>query len=265
MGSSSEIVDSGKVSGQKSNFSQTCSLLSQYLKEKGGFGELSLGLNRSFESNGVAAKTMNLLPMLEKSGQNMEVPARNDANNPVNLFPQAAGFYSSTVKEELQSDTTDNICVARALADTAQMTIFYGGQVLVFNDFPSDKAREIMLLASKGSPVTGNCFAPPHTTPPKPAESASSLVAPISSSAAGIPPFGVTGLIPENPQTPLYPRMNDLPLSRKASLTRFLEKRKDRITAKAPYQTNSSKSAENKTWLGFGPQFQPHLQIERLA
>lgn len=52
MGSSSEIVESGKVSGQKSNFSQTCSLLSQYLKEKGGFGELSLGLNRSFESNG---------------------------------------------------------------------------------------------------------------------------------------------------------------------------------------------------------------------
>lgn len=52
MGSSSEIVDFGKVSGQKSNFSQTCSLLSQYLKENGGFGELSLGLNRSFESNG---------------------------------------------------------------------------------------------------------------------------------------------------------------------------------------------------------------------
>lgn len=87
------------------------------------------------------------------------------------------------------------------------MTIFYGGQVLVFNDFPSDKAREIMLLASKGYPVTGNCFAP-FTSPPKPAESASSLVTPISSSVAGIPPFGVTSLIPEKPQTPLYPRMN---------------------------------------------------------
>lgn len=53
---------------------------------------------------------MNLLPMLEKSAQNMEVPARNDAINPVNLFPQAAGFYSSPVNEEPQNKTTaDNI------------------------------------------------------------------------------------------------------------------------------------------------------------
>ena len=34
---------------------------------------------------------------------------------------------------------------------TDQMTIFYAGQVLVFNDLPADKAREVMLLASKGS------------------------------------------------------------------------------------------------------------------
>lgn len=30
--------------GGRSNFSQTCNLLSQYLKVKGSFGELSLGL-----------------------------------------------------------------------------------------------------------------------------------------------------------------------------------------------------------------------------
>lgn len=48
MSASSEIVDSGRFSGhkttEKSNFSQTFNLLSQYLKENGTFGDLSLGV-----------------------------------------------------------------------------------------------------------------------------------------------------------------------------------------------------------------------------
>lgn len=34
------------------------------------------------------------------------------------------------------------------------MTIFYAGQILVFNDIPADKAREIVALASRGSSYT---------------------------------------------------------------------------------------------------------------
>jgi jasmonate ZIM domain-containing protein len=40
---------------------------------------------------------------------------------------------------------------ATAEPEKAQMTIFYGGQVIVFNEFPADKAKEVMILASKGT------------------------------------------------------------------------------------------------------------------
>nr|GEY20320.1 hypothetical protein [Tanacetum cinerariifolium] len=46
-----------------------------------------------------------------------------------------------------------------------------------------------------------------------------------------------------------------LPIARKASLARFLEKRKDRITARSPYQVQeSSKQEDGKSWLGLGAQ-----------
>ena len=36
-------------------------------------------------------------------------------------------------------------------AKGSQLTIFYGGEVIVFDDIPADKAKEIMSFASKGS------------------------------------------------------------------------------------------------------------------
>ncbi|KAG6388955.1 hypothetical protein SASPL_150392 [Salvia splendens] len=111
------------------------------------------------------------------------------------------------------------------------MTIFYGGQVMVFNDFPADKAQEILALASKSSAVV----APP----------------PAAESASGVPAF-----VAAQPSLD-----SDLPIARKNSLARFLEKRRDRVTANAPYPAAARKAApvpppKAEEWLGLGPQIQ---------
>ncbi|KAL8492562.1 hypothetical protein ACS0TY_023954 [Phlomoides rotata] len=166
---SSEIVDSGRFSGGRSNFSHTCSLLSQYLKEKGSFGDLTLGLNPTAESKGAPTETMNLLSMIEKSGS-------RDHHAPPPVF---SGEIQDSKPEVL----------------TAPLTIFYGGQIIVFNDFPADKAKEIMSLARK------------------------------SSAAESTAAFGVQDHLPRSVQPSLD---TDLPIARKNSLARFLEKRRDR-------------------------------------
>ncbi|XP_078444883.1 protein TIFY 10b-like [Wolffia australiana] len=87
------------------------------------------------------------------------------------------------------------------------LTLFYDGKVAVFEDFPADKAEEVMAMACR-------CL---------------------------------SGLdIRQDPPPPLatYPRIaadaiasstSDLPIARRVSLHRFLKKRKDRIDSKAPY------------------------------
>ncbi|XP_047947947.1 protein TIFY 10A-like [Salvia hispanica] len=183
-----DIVDSGRLpaAATRSNFSHTCSLLSQYLKEKGTFGDLTLGLTPTPEIKDAPTETVNFLSAIENSGGRK----------------------------------------AKSEAVTAPMTIFYGGQVIVFNDFPADKAQEIVALASKSSAVAA---------PPPAAESAAAFVS-------------------------AQPSLDsDLPIARKNSLARFLEKRRDRVTANAPYPAAARKAVpppKAEEWLGLGPQIQ---------
>ncbi|KAE9602503.1 hypothetical protein Lal_00049993 [Lupinus albus] len=220
MSSSSEISGvSGEKPPEKSTFSQTCSLLSQYLKEKGSFGDLTLGMtcttetNRSPETSCLTA--MDLFP--------------NKENNMTHQNLTTMDFLSPHSTKKVP--TLVNPSAFKSLfkdPKAAQLTIFYGGQVNVYDDFPADKVEEIMSFARKGISQNQNTSLHAHTQP---------------------------SMIQEHTHAPPSPIVCDLPIARKASLHRFLEKRKDRIAAKAPYQKSNpmaapNKPAESMAWLG---------------
>ncbi|KAG4976658.1 Protein TIFY 10A [Glycine soja] len=238
MSSSSEyLVFSGhhpaNSPAEKSTFSQTCSLLSQYIKEKGTFGDLTLGMTCTAETNGSpetschSATTMELFPTI--------ITQRNPTTVDF-LSPQTAYPHHSEVPTMVKSSAFKSM---EKEPKAAQLTIFYAGQVVVFHDFPAEKLEEITSLAGKGISQSQNTSAYAHT----------------HNQQVNHPSF-----VPNiSPQAPSRPLVCDLPIARKASLHRFLSKRKDRIAAKAPYQINnpnsaSSKPAESMSWLGLGAQ-----------
>ncbi|ONK61130.1 uncharacterized protein A4U43_C08F26550 [Asparagus officinalis] len=157
---------------KRSNFSVTCNRLSQYLKKTRSFADP--GLYRP-------PTTLNLLPGIDISAEN-------------------------------QTYTEDAFLVSDRNATNPQLTLFYGGKMMVFDNIRPEKAADLINLATVGS------------------------------SSAKI----------ETPEIPM-------PLQRRASLHRFIEKRKDRINSKGPYQMKSSskimstsRSQEARSWLGLG-------------
>lgn len=102
-----------------------------------------------------------------------------------------------------------------------QMTIFYGGQVLVVDDISAVKAQQVMQLASKSvSPVkTSTGFVIPSSNTTKFVENRGNSVSSASGSV-------------ESSQNEIkqqwQPIVSEMPIARRASLHRFLSKRKDR-------------------------------------
>ncbi|KAK4785043.1 hypothetical protein SAY86_001732 [Trapa natans] len=225
-------MDCGKTAGnERPNFSQTCSLLSQYLKEKGTFGDLGLCIFRGAEETGApemlrptATPTMNFLMMDDEKPA--DVP--RGSMKPLDLFHRQIRKEDSSKMADASGTTQKQPPEA-----AAQMTIFYAGQVMVFSDFPAEKVKEIMLLASKASMVQN---------PRQPG------LLKVSHNP-----------IQDRIQRPADTIVTDLPIARRASLHRFLEKRKDRITAKSPYpaaapDAPAPKPSDGKTWLGLSAQ-----------
>ncbi|RID56091.1 hypothetical protein BRARA_G03315 [Brassica rapa] len=217
---------------KKPSFSQTCSRLSRYLKEKGSFGDLSLGMT----CNGGLAVTrqqptmMNLFPVEDSS----DVKQKND------VIPRQLSFSSSSssgAKEEVEK-ITETKSVKVESQSSVPLTIFYGGQVMVFDDFPAEKAKQVIDLAHKGSAKSFTAELNRNQSAYTQKEIASTTPVPV--------PSPVKTTAPEPTQTNKSSLACELPIARRASLHRFLEKRKDRISSKAPYQIDGSTEASSK-------------------
>ncbi|KAJ6848312.1 pnFL-2 [Iris pallida] len=236
-----------------STFAVTCGLLSQYVKEKGARSLGDLGFSSPLAGKSDTYRTpttMSLLPGMEVSG---DIPAetKHGVSGAMELFPQRAGL-GLNVPAGLTREP-----------EKAQLTIFYGGKVLVFDNFPSDKASDLMQLARKKSCTANNIGVAPPTAAAAAAvmteaknvtSNQSSSTTPVSAPTNSLP------IVKTEPQKAARGTVSNVPMARKASLHRFLEKRNDRINAKAPYQVkdcpskdspvDSAKAAGSQPWLG---------------
>ncbi|KAI3946467.1 hypothetical protein MKX01_017683 [Papaver californicum] len=170
--------------------------------------------------------------------------------------------------------------MSRPAAAPAQLTIFYGGLVNVYDDVSPEKAQAIMFLAGNGTSTTPTVATPrAQAQPPTPkgadvfrgnhshsASPCSGLSSPMSvtsqpgsQSVSGCSSADelmaaksvVTMATPISQAEPSKATSPDgsaanlrpaaVPQARKASLARFLEKRKERVITTAPYSTNMSK------------------------
>ncbi|XWS16140.1 hypothetical protein CRYUN_Cryun34aG0059800 [Craigia yunnanensis] len=150
------MSNSGQESGKAPERASFVNLLSQYLKEKRNLGDISVGMTSKPEANGLETSrqqvmTMNFSPNIDHSSESSRPNLVASTSNVKSsgFFPEIGSFGASGYKE----DTTNKIYFRKpAILEpkNAQLTIFFGGQVLVYNDFPADKVKEIMALACQG-------------------------------------------------------------------------------------------------------------------
>ncbi|CAI9753712.1 unnamed protein product [Fraxinus pennsylvanica] len=268
---------------EKSNFVHTCNLLSQFIKEKGSFRDLNFEIGdkvESLESIVKADKSQVAGSTKTKFMNNIEKSVQPSTEQYMSIEPvPRRSMPSSSSNLHDASNKAATRKAATLESKNAQLTIFYAGKVLVFDDYPAEKVTELAEFASKESSKEfhgilsnrvkeklnpSNAVASTATArerlPPRP-DAASSRKAKRALPDPGKVAQERLTLRPEasgshkargillnsntektnnggavascsRPEERISPQVeasgSDLPIARRSSLHRFLEKRKDR-------------------------------------
>lgn len=234
----------------------------------------SLLANFSTDHSGAVAKKA--FPFLAPAPHEQALPVRvqpipvASAPRPVGgQVPMSAPFFSSFVAGGVPARTQTRMLSSDSCDKeiSAQLTIFYAGNVNVYDAISLAKAQEIMLLAASGSPLPVNVsnkptgqFAPAgmshavglQSSPDQQERLQLNLLTgqadqfaadQVSQSSPPASKQQTESSLPSTPSSfpegqPVVPRA--LPQARKASLARFLERRKERVQSKSPYLVDKS-------------------------
>ncbi|KAF3610334.1 hypothetical protein DY000_02045649 [Brassica cretica] len=197
---------------EKSTFTRRCSLLSRYLKEKGSFGNINLGLIRKPNSDRVLSGNS------DPPGKQHKADSETKT---LDVFQRVLKGEPSPGKANEDSNLSNP-----SEPGSSQLTVFFGGKVLVYNEFPTDKAKEILEVAKQAKPVTDINIKTQINVENN--DKKSNMVLPDLNE-----PTNSVDIV--NQQNQVVER-----IARRASLHRFFAKRKDRAVARAPYQVNQN-------------------------
>ncbi|KAF8099516.1 hypothetical protein N665_0242s0003 [Sinapis alba] len=211
---------------EKSSFSRRCSLLSRYLKEKGSFGNIDIGLARKLD--------LELAGKSDLRGQeNQIIKAGISETRPFDSIQNLSVREVSTSSggRPIDVDLSEPASVVVPEPGNSQLTIFFQGKVMVYEEFPEDKAKEIMEAAREAHRVAFDSKNTQNLDMNM--SNKSNVVIPDLNEPTS------SGANNDDDQTGQQHQVVER-IARRASLHRFFAKRKDRAVARAPYQVNQN-------------------------